>query len=91
MTKQELEEFADFQDGDRVWMQITRRKPDGTEVLIRRNMGFSALELGGMAALALADVAGQMRGTIKPDIIKREVSEQAAIERDEEDRKEEAE
>ena len=72
ITKQELETFADFQDGDDVWIFIRRDKHDGTTELIRRGCGFHSVELLGLAGLATAELAEQSRGALKIDLITRE-------------------
>jgi len=46
---------------------------DGRVALSRRNMGFTPVELLGLCNLISMEVSEQMRGTIKPDIITREV------------------
>ena len=70
MTKQDLIDFADFRDGDRVWAMIIRKTDVGT-TLIRRNAGFDTIEVMGLASLSAHEIAEQ----IKPDLIKREVTE----------------
>lgn len=42
-------------------------------VLSRRNEGFSAIELLGLCNLISLEIIQQLKGDIKPDIIKREV------------------
>lgn len=74
MNKQELIDFADFQDGDIVWV-IIKRKVDGHNTVIRRNDGFSALELLGLSSLATQEVVEQMKGEYKPDVVVRQVAE----------------
>jgi hypothetical protein len=73
-TKEDLEKFADFRDGDRVWL-FTEREENGKDVIIRRNFGFSAIELLGLAGFATQEVLCQIRGEFKPDVIQREILE----------------
>lgn len=68
LTKSEIEAFADFKDGDRVWISIIRGN-----TLIRRNGGMSALELMGISSLAQREIAEQLDGEYKPEKIQREV------------------
>jgi hypothetical protein len=46
---------------------------DGKVELIRRNDGFDVFELLGLISLANNELAEQLRGNLKPDVIKREV------------------
>jgi hypothetical protein len=71
-TKQELEAFADFQDGDDVWIFTRRYLQDGRVELIRRGSGFTSVELLGIAALATSELVEQSRGTLEIDLITRE-------------------
>jgi hypothetical protein len=45
---------------------------DKTE-LIRRNDGFNPLELLGLCSLSTQEIIEQLKGDIKPDVIRREV------------------
>ena len=62
--------------------KITRKKtyeikwvyfPDGSSQLDRRNEGFDAFELLGILEQAQMEIIEQLRGKIKPDVIKRTV------------------
>jgi len=46
---------------------------DGTTELKRTNDGFNALELMGVLELSKDDIINQIKGNVKPDIIKRKV------------------
>ena len=72
ITKQDLEAFADFQDGDDVWIFIRRDMPEGEVKLIRRCYGFHSVELLGLAALATSELVEQSSGQLKVDMITRE-------------------
>lgn len=45
---------------------------DGSHSMIRRNDGFEALELLGVADFIALEVREQIIGRIKPDVVKRE-------------------
>ena len=46
---------------------------DGTTELKRTNDGFNALELMGLLELSKDDIIDQIKGAVKPDIVKRKV------------------
>jgi len=46
---------------------------DGTTELKRTNDGFNSLELMGLLELSKDDIINQIKGNVKPDIIKRKV------------------
>jgi hypothetical protein len=48
---------------------------DGGTQLIRTNDGFDAFELLGLLELAQLEIIEQIKGNIKPDIIKRNIVE----------------
>ena len=54
---------------------ITFEKINGKSVMNRTNDGFTAVELLGVIELTRVEIIDQMRGMIKPDIIKRTVIE----------------
>ena len=49
---------------------------DGTTSLRRYNNGFNLFELLGILDLTRVEIVEQMRGNLKPDVIKREVVNQ---------------
>ena len=52
---------------------ITFEKINGKSVMNRTNDGFTAVELLGVIELTRVEIIDQMRGMIKPDVIKRTV------------------
>ena len=46
---------------------------DGSTALSRTNDGFNAFELMGLLALSKDDIINQMKGNVKPEVIKRKV------------------
>lgn len=50
-------------------------KGDKKGILTRRNEGFTAIELLGLCNLISLEIIQQLKGDIRPDIIKREVIE----------------
>lgn len=79
-TKKELEEFADFQDGDDVWVFIRRKEEEGKIALKRKSRGFTSLDLLGLANLATVEIMLQSQGLMKIDYVSRE----ALVEKEEE-------
>ena len=60
---------------------ITKRKwivehimyDDGTTQLSRTNDGFNSFELMGLLELSKDDIINQIKGNVKPDVVKRKV------------------
>jgi hypothetical protein len=46
---------------------------DGTTEMKRTNVGFNALDLIGVLELSKDDIINQIKGNVKPDVIKRKV------------------
>jgi hypothetical protein len=55
------------------WLVEIIKYNDGTAEIHKVNTGFTAYELLGIAEFNRVDIIEQLRGNIKPDIIKREV------------------
>ena len=52
------------------------KNDDGLLSINKKNDGFNPIELLGLLSWAYADILEQMKGNVKPDIVKREYVEQ---------------
>ena len=57
----------------RTWIVEHITYIDGTTELSRTNDGFNPLELMGLLELSKDDIINQIKGAVKPDVIKRKV------------------
>ena len=59
----------------RKWIVEHIMYDDGTTQLSRTNDGFNPFELMGILELSKDDIINQIKGDVKPDIVKRKVKE----------------
>ena len=57
----------------RKWIVEHIMYDDGTTQLSRKNDGFNSFELMGLLELSKDDIINQIKGNVKPDVVKRKV------------------
>ena len=59
----------------RKWIVEHITYSDGTTAISRKNDGFNSFELMGVLELSKDDIINQIKGIVKPEIVKRKVIE----------------